>query len=258
MDLGLKGRRALVLGASQGLGAASAAALAAEGVEVVLLARSADKLQGQVQEIIAKGGKASALVADLGRVGDLQAIRNDLRGYDILVMNSPPPPPVKAGNVDRAAWVSQFEAMFLNQIELAAHIAKGMVERKWGRIVSIASTSVQEPIPGLVFSNAFRAGLNGWLKSLSDELAPHGVTVNTVAPGSFATERTHSLDAAAAKRAGRSMADVAAEGAAGIPAGRYGDPAEFGAMVAFLAGQQSAYTTGAFFRLDGGASRSGS
>ena len=258
MDLGLSGKRALVLGASQGLGAASAAALAAEGAETVLLARSNDKLATQVKDIIAKGGKASALVADLGRQADLVSIMDDPRGYDILVLTSPPPPPVKAGAVDRAAWVSQFDAMFLNQIDLAAHLAKGMAARGWGRIISIASTSVQEPIAGLVYSNALRAGLNGWLKSLSDELAGQGVTVNTVAPGAFATERTHSLDAAAAKRAGRPLADVAAEGAASIPTGRYGDPAEFGAMVAFLAGKQSAYTTGAFFRLDGGASRGSS
>ena len=258
MDLGLSGKRALVLGASQGLGAASAAALAAEGVETVLLARSGEKLSVQVSGIIAKGGKASALVADLARQADLKSIMDDPRGYDILVLNSPPPPPTKAGTVDRTAWASQFDAMFLNQIELAAHVAKGMAARGWGRIISIASTSVQEPIPGLVYSNALRAGLNGWLKSLSDELAGQGVTVNTVAPGAFATERTHSLDAAAAQRAGRALAEVAAEGAAGIPVGRYGEPAEFGAMVAFLAGKPSAYTTGAFFRLDGGASRSGS
>ena len=162
-----------------------------------------------------------------------------------------------AGAVDRVTWAQQFDAMFLNQIELTAHLAKGMTGRRWGRIVSIASTSVQEPIPGLVYSNALRAGLQGYLKSLSDEVAAQGVTVNTVAPGSFATERTHSLDAAAAQRSGRSHADIAAEGAAGIPARRYGEPAEFGAMVAFLCSQASSYTTGAFFRVDGGSSRGG-
>lgn len=258
MDLGLSGKRALVLGASQGLGAASAAALAGEGVAVTLLARNAEKLQGQMRGIAAKGGTAACLVADLFRRDDLQPVFDDGRGYDILVLNAPPPPPVQAQNVDRAAWGQQFEAMFLNQIDLAAHLAKGMAARGWGRIISIASTSVQEPIPGLVYSNALRAGLQGWLKSLADELGPKGVTVNTVAPGAFATERTHSLDAAAAKRAGRPLAEIAAEGAAGIPAGRYGDPAEFGAMVAFLASAHSTYTNGAFFRLDGGSSRSGS
>jgi 3-oxoacyl-[acyl-carrier protein] reductase len=257
MDLGISGKRALVLGASQGLGAASASALAAEGVAVTLLARSAEKLQARIAEITAKGGKASAHVADLGSAADLKQILADPLGYDILVLNSPPPPPVKAQDVDRAVWAKQFEAMFLNQIDLTAHLGRGMAARGWGRILSIASTSVQEPIPGLVYSNALRAGLQGYLKSLSDELAGQGVTVNTVAPGSFATERTSSLDAAAAKRSGRSVDEIAAEGAAGIPAGRYGDPAEFGAMIAFLSGQQSAYTTGAFFRLDGGSSRGG-
>lgn len=258
MDLGLTGKKALVLGASQGLGAACAAALAAEGAAVTLLARSKERLQERVEEIVAKGGGAVALVADLGRYGDLQPIFTDARGYDILVLNSPPPPPVRALDVDRTAWVAQFQAMFLNQIDLAAYLATGMAARNWGRIISIASTSVQEPIPGLVYSNALRAGLQGWLKSLADELGPKGVTVNTVAPGAFATERTHKLDAAAAAREQRPLAEVAAEGAAGIPVGRYGDPAELGAMVAFLASPRSAYTTGAFFRLDGGSSRGGS
>jgi 3-oxoacyl-[acyl-carrier protein] reductase len=257
MDLGIAGKRALILGASQGLGAASAAALATEGVAVTLLARSAAKLQDRVAEIAAKGGIATSLVADLTRSADLAAILGDALGYDILVLNAPPPPPVRADTVDRAVWSQQFDAMFLNQIDLTAHLVKGMTARGWGRIISIASTSVQEPIPGLVYSNALRAGLQGYLKSLSDEVAAQGVTVNTVAPGSFATERTHSLDAAAAQRSGRSHADIAAEGAAGIPARRYGEPAEFGAMVAFLCSQASAYTTGAFFRVDGGSSRGG-
>ncbi|WP_374379042.1 SDR family oxidoreductase [Dongia sp.] len=257
MDLGIAGKRALVLGASQGLGAASAAALAAEGVSVTLLARNAAKLQERVAEIAGAGGVATSLVADLTRAGDLASILGDQLGYDILVLNSPPPPPIKAGTVDRSVWSQQFEAMFLNQIELAAHLVKGMAARRWGRIVSIASTSVQEPIPGLVYSNALRAGLQGYLKSLSDEVAAQGVTVNTVAPGSFATERTHSLDAAAAKRSGKALSEIQAEGASGIPLGRYGEPAEFGAMVAFLCARQSSYTTGGFFRVDGGSSRCG-
>lgn len=253
MNLDIAGKRALILGASQGLGAASAAALAAEGVHVTLLARSAEKLQARVAEI---GANARYLVADLFSRADLDPVFAD-GGYDILVLNSPPPPPVEARAFDRAAWGRQFEAMFLNQIELAAHLGNQMAARKWGRILSIASTSVQEPIPGLVYSNAFRAALQNWLRSLADELAPHGVTVNTVAPGAFATERTSSLDAAYATRSGKSLQDVEAEGVAGIPIGRYGEAAEFGAMVAFLAGQSSAYTTGAFFRLDGGSSKGG-
>jgi 3-oxoacyl-[acyl-carrier protein] reductase len=257
MNLGINGRRALVLGASQGLGAASAAALAAEGVAVTLLARSGEKLAARVAEITGAGGSANLLVADLFDRTSLDPIFADPRGYDILVLNAPPPPPVQARNVDRIAWGRQFEAMFLNLIDLAAHLGTGMAARKWGRILSIASTSVQEPIPGLVYSNALRAALQNWLKSLADELAPMGVTVNTVAPGAFATERTSSLDAAAAHRSGKSLADIEAEGVAGIPAGRYGDAGEFGAMIAFLAGETSAYTTGAFFRLDGGSSKGG-
>lgn len=257
MNLGINGKRALVLGASQGLGAASAAALAAEGVAVTLLARSGEKLAARVAEITHAGGSANFLVADLFERKSLDPVFADPRGYDILVLNAPPPPPVDACNVDRAQWGRQFEAMFLNLIELAAHLGNGMAARKWGRILSIASTSVQEPIPGLVYSNALRAALQNWLKSLADELAPLGVTVNTVAPGAFATERTSSLDKAAATRSGKSLAEIEAEGVAGIPVGRYGAAHEFGAMIAFLAGEASAYTTGAFFRLDGGSSKGG-
>jgi 3-oxoacyl-[acyl-carrier protein] reductase len=254
MNLNIAGKRALILGASQGLGAASAAALAAEGVEVTLLARNEAKMKALVAGM---GTSASYIVADLFNRADLDPVFADARGYDILVLNAPPPPPVAAKIVDRAAWSRQFEAMFLNQIDLAAHLGQGMAARKWGRIISIASTSIQEPLAGLVYSNALRAGLQNWLKSLADELAPSGVTVNTVAPGSFATERTSSLDAAYAQRSGKALDVVKAEGVAGIPAGRYGAAEELGAMVAFLAGSQSSYTTGAYIRVDGGSSKGG-
>lgn len=255
MDLGLKGKRALVLGASQGLGAATAAALAAEGVGVTLLARNAARLNERKAEIEAKGGRAEALAIDLGDRAAMQILFNDRQGYDILVLNAPPPPPVTAAAVDRKAWVAQFESLFLNQAELAAHLGRGMAARKWGRIVSIASTSVQEPIPGLVYSNALRAGLQGWLKTLADELAPSGVTVNTVAPGSFATERTRGFDLREAERSGRKVEEIAAEGAATIPIGRYGERSELAALVAYLCGVPAAFITGAFYRIDGGATR---
>lgn len=255
MDLGLTGKRALVLGASQGLGAASAAALAAEGVAVTLLARNIALLGERKAEIEKAGGKAEILALDLGERAALQPLFDDRRGYDVLVLNSPPPPPVTAAALDRRAWATQFESLFLNQAELAAHLGRGMASRKWGRIISIASTSVQEPIPGLVYSNALRAGLQGWLKTLADELAPSGVTVNTVAPGSFATERTRGFDVREAERSGRSVEEVAAEGAKSIPAGRYGIAAELGALVAYLASQQAGFITGAFYRIDGGATR---
>ncbi len=255
MDLGLKGKRALVLGASQGLGAASAATLAAEGVAVTLLARSAARLQERVGEIAASGGTAASLAIDLGDRAAMQDLFDDTRGYDILVLNAPPPPPVTAGAVDRKAWAAQFDALFLNQAELAAHLGRGMAARHWGRIVAIASTSIQEPIAGLVYSNALRAGLQGWLKTLAGELAAGGVTVNTVAPGAFATERTRGFDEREAARTGRKIEEIAAEGAASIPASRYGEPGELAALVAFLCSRQAAYITGAFYRIDGGATR---
>ena len=255
MDLGLRTKRALVLGASQGLGAATAAALAAEGAEVTLLARNAARLAERVREIVTGGGKASSVTVDLGDRAAMQGLFDDARGFDILVLNAPPPPPVTAAVMDRKAWATQFEALFLNQAELAAHLGRGMAARGWGRIISIASTSVQEPIPGLVYSNAMRAGLQGWLKTLADELAGSGVTVNTVAPGSFATERTLGFDVREAQRSGRSVEEVAAEGAKTIPAGRYGKASELGALVAYLASSQAAFITGVFYRIDGGSTR---
>jgi len=260
MNLGINGRRALVLGASQGLGAASAKALAAEGVETFLLARNEARLMECVAEIATAGGRAHAIVADLGRRASLDGLFDGSAlgraEIDILVLNAPPPPPVTAGDFNRAQWLVQFESLFLNQADLCRHFVAGMAARGWGRIVAIASTSIIEPFAGLVYSNAIRAGLQGYLKSLADEVAGQGVTINSVAPGSFATERLRKLDEAAAAARKCPIEEIAKENAAAIPAGRYGRPEELGALVAYLCGETTAFLTGAIIRMDGGATRS--
>jgi 3-oxoacyl-[acyl-carrier protein] reductase len=186
MDLGLQGKRALVLSSSRGLGRGVAESLAAEGAEVMLTARSADRLQATADAIDAKGkGRAHAFAADLK--GETEAIHqaavDALGGVDILVANTGGPPARTALNVEPDAWTPQFEAMVVPIFKLAGLVLPGMLERRWGRILIIASSGVVQPIPNLVISNALRASLVGWSKTLASEVAKDGVTVNLVLPG---------------------------------------------------------------------------
>jgi 3-oxoacyl-[acyl-carrier protein] reductase len=259
MDLGLQGKRALVLSSSRGLGRGVAESHAAEGAEVMLTARSADRLQATADAINAKGkGRAHAFAADLK--GETEAIHqaavDALGGVDILVANTGGPPARTALNVEPDAWTPQFEAMVVPIFKLAGLVLPGMLERRWGRILTIASSGVVQPIPNLVISNALRASLVGWSKTLASEVAKDGVTVNLVLPGRIETDRVGELDAINAKAQGRTPEDVAAPARATIPAGRYGRVEEFAEVVCFLASERASYVTGSMIRVDGGAVRS--
>ena len=259
MDLGLQGKRALVLSSSRGLGRGVAESLAAEGVEVMLTARSADQLQATADSINARGrGRAHAFAADLK--GETEAIHqaavDALGGVDILVANTGGPPARTALNVEPDAWTPQFEAMVVPIFKLAGLVLPGMLERRWGRILTIASSGVVQPIPNLVISNALRASLVGWSKTLASEVAKDGVTVNLVLPGRIETDRVGELDAINAKAQGKTPEDVAAAARATIPAGRYGRVEEFAEVVCFLASERASYVTGSMIRVDGGAVRS--
>jgi 3-oxoacyl-[acyl-carrier protein] reductase len=259
MDLGLQGKRALVLSSSRGLGRGVAESLAAEGAEVMLTARSADRLQATADAINAKGkGRAHAFAADLK--GETEAIHqaavDALGGVDILVANTGGPPARTALNVEPDAWTPQFEAMVVPIFKLAGLVLPGMLERRWGRILTIASSGVVQPIPNLVISNALRASLVGWSKTLASEVAKDGVTVNLVLPGRIETDRVGELDAINAKAQGRTPEEVAAAARATIPAGRYGRVEEFAEVVCFLASERASYVTGSMIRVDGGAVRS--
>lgn len=259
MDLGLKGKRALVLSSSRGLGRGVAESLAAEGAQVLMTARSGDRLQAAVEAINARGaGRAQAFVADLGRdpKGIYDAAVERLGGVDILVANTGGPPARTALNVEPEEWAPQFEAMVLPVVTLAGLVLPGMRERRWGRILTIASSGVIQPIPNLVLSNALRSSLVGWSKTLASEVAKDGVTVNMVLPGRIETDRTGELDAANAKAQGRTPEEVAAASRAGIPANRYGRVEEFADVVCFLASERASYVTGSLVRVDGGAVRS--
>lgn len=259
MDLGLSGKRALVLSSSRGLGRGIAESLAAEGAQVMMTARSADRLQAAADAINAKGpGRAVTYVGELGP--NVQAIykaaMEQLGGIDILVANTGGPPAGAALNVEPDKWTPQFEAMVVPVFRLAGLVLPQMRERGWGRILAVTSTGVVQPIPNLVISNALRSSIVGWSKTLASEVAAQGITVNVVLPGRIETDRIGELDQANAKAQSKSVEEISTAARATIPAGRYGRVQEFADVVCFLASERASYVTGTLTRVDGGAVRS--
>lgn len=256
MNLSLENRTALVCGGSSGLGFGVALALAKEGVRVCLLARNPAKLELAVERIRQAGGDAQAIVADLNDSAALdtaiQQVRASIGDPDILVTNNAGPPPADATDFNPRLWHEQLDAMLLCAMTLANAFLPAMRQRRFGRILMISSTSVTEPIPGLVLSSALRAALANWGKTLAAEVAADGVTVNTLMPGMFWTERTESLIHRTAEKTATPMATLVAQEQAAIPLGRYGRTEEFGAVAAFLASPLAGYVTGALIPVDGG------
>jgi 3-oxoacyl-[acyl-carrier protein] reductase len=256
MDLGLKGKTALVLGAGGGLGGAIAATLAREGAKVALGDIDQAALARVKETIIAEGGVAHALAFDLSDLAGIDArvaeIEAALGPVDVLVNNTGGPPPTPASGQDPALWAKSFEQMVLSVIALTDRVLPGMRARKWGRIITSTSSGVVAPIPNLAISNALRLSLVGWSKTLAREVARDGITANIVLPGRIATDRIRFLDAKKAEREGRTVEEVAAESTGSIPVGRYGEPQEYANVVAFLAGAPSSYVTGSVIRVDGG------
>ncbi|MFK8251889.1 SDR family oxidoreductase [Ancylobacter terrae] len=256
MDLELNGRTALVLGAGGGLGRAIARTLAGEGAKLALADIDAGALAATQADIDAAGGVALPLTWNLADIdaceGHVAAIEAALGPVDILVNNTGGPPPSTAHGVAPAEWDKHFRAMVLSVIHLTDRVLPGMRARKWGRIITSTSSGVVAPIPNLGVSNALRASLVGWSKTLAREVAADGVTANIILPGRIATARIRFLDEQKAKREGRPVEEVIAESTAAIPAGRYGKPEEYADAVAFLASARAAYITGSVIRVDGG------
>jgi len=256
MDLELNNRHALVTGASRGLGRAIASALAAEGAEVAAVARNLERLNELVAATPAGRGTITARACDLADASAIGSLGPLLEQADILVLNTGGPPPGTAAGTSDALWSRQFEAMFLSAVRLTRLALPGMRKRGFGRILAVVSSGVIQPIPNLAVSNALRSALVGWAKTLAGEVASDGITVNCVAPGRIATDRVAELDQGRAQREGIDVGQVEKESRAVIPAGRYGDAAEFASVAAFLASPRASYMTGGVIRVDGGMIRS--
>ena len=254
MDLGIKGRKAIVCAASKGLGRACATALAREGVELVITARTAETLEATAEEIRrATGARVTAVPGDISTEAGRAAALAACPAPDILVNNAGGPPPGDFRDWDRDAWIRAIDANMLAPIFMIRAVVDGMAERRFGRIVNITSASVKSPIPQLGMSNGARAGLTGFVAGLARQVAKHNVTINNLLPGPFLTDRLRSGAAHLAQRNNRSVEEELALRGSENPTGRVGDPAEFGEACAFLCAASSGYIVGHNLLLDGGA-----
>jgi len=257
MDLGLRGKVAMVAAASQGLGKAVALGFAREGANLALCARNQAALEAVAAEARRYGVDALAVPADVTRAEDIakfveKAVAH-FGGIDILVTNAGGPP---AGTfqdfADDAPWQAAFELTLLSAVRLIRGVLPSMRARGGGAIIVMTSSSIKVPIPNLILSNVFRAGVAALAKTLAEELAPYNIRVNNVLPGRIATERLLYLDQVNAERAGVSVEEIRQRTIAQIPLGRYGDPEEFANAVVFLASERASYITGASLQVDGG------
>ncbi len=257
MSADLAGRRALVLGGSAGLGFASATALAEAGAQVLVTSRDVGRAHDAAARL--PGGGHVGLVVDLAAPEDaptgVHAFLVDLADHttvDVLVLNAGGPPPARAIDIEPADAVAALQPLLLAQISVVRAVLPAMITAGWGRIVAIGSSGVQQPIPTLALSNLARSALAAYLKSLAADVASRGVTVNLVLPGRISTGRVAALDAARAQSTSTTVDQIQAASRATIPAGRYGDPAEFAAAVKFLCSPDASYITGVQLRADGG------
>jgi len=259
MDLGLKGRVALVMGASQGLGEAAARQLAAEGAHVVLVARRIEALNTVKADIESRGGSAEIHCCDLFDAASRKTLCervSEMPRLDVLVANSGGPAPGMAPGIDSNVWSSEFDAMVLGLIEVMDAAVVRMKDAGFGRILVIGSSGIVIPIPKLAVSNTLRSAVGAYVKTLAEQVASFGVTCNMVLPGRVETPRTGAIDRATANALGVTEEEARRQSMATIPAGRYGRPEEFAAVVTFLASEQAGYVTGSQIRVDGGAIRS--
>ena len=257
MDLGLQGKRALVMGSTRGIGRVIAAGLASEGAAVAVCGRDIANAEAAAKDI---GDGARGYCLDLSEDATvaalISALENDPGGLDMIVCNGGGPPPGNIADVTPESWMTQFQTMFVNQIHIVNAFLPGMRDRGWGRILVLSSSAVVQPIEKLGLSSTIRAGQRGWAKTLSNEVALDGVTVNTLLPGRIHTARVDQINEAAAERHGKPVAEIVAASHAAIPMGRYGTVEECADVAVFLLSDRAGYMTGAVTLVDGGMIRS--
>ena len=258
MNLGLKGKRAIVMAASRGLGYACAVGLAREGCDLVICSRDQKRIEAAGESIrLETGARVKTLVADVSSAVEakrlVEAAVSEYRGLEIVVHNAGGPPAGETLAMSEEQWQKAFEQNLLSFTRIVGAAAPQMAKAGYGRVLTIASSSIKQPIPNLALSNALRAGVWGTAKTLSRELAPQGILVNVIAPGRIDTERIAELDQANAQRSGKSMDDVRKASVASIPLGRLGRPEELANLVVFLASQAASYITGQAITVDGAA-----
>ncbi|WP_319544711.1 SDR family oxidoreductase [Ruegeria conchae] len=253
MDLGIRGKRALVCASSKGLGLGCAEALAEAGVDLVMNARGSEALEAEATRLRSSYGVAVQTVACDVTISEGQAeVINAAQGVDILVTNAGGPPPGMWSDWERDDFIKALDANMLTPIAFMKALLPGMMDKGWGRVVNITSQSVRAPIAVLGLSNAARTGLTGYVAGTSRQVAPHGVTINNLLPGIHATDRADALDGGVSAQKGISIDDARAERAATIPVRRYGTREEFGATCAFLCSQHAGFIVGQNILLDGG------
>ena len=257
MELGLHGKVALVAASSQGLGRAIATELATEGASLVMNARGEGRLRETASGIAAASGvRVVPVSGDVSRTDDvarLAAAALDAFGrVDVLVTNSGGPPPGTFESTSAEAWKAAADVLLTSAVELIRPVLPGRKERRFGRILNITSITVKQPVENLILSNALRAAVTGMAKTLANEVAPFGITVNNLLPGYTRTERLVALAEAHARRSGTPVEEWSARLIRDIPAGRLGDPRELAALAAFLASERAGYITGQSIAVDGG------
>lgn len=261
MDLGLRGKVALVAASSKGLGRAIAEELAAEGAHLVMCARGKETLEQTAQSIRETTGvKVTTVAADVSNTADAsrvaKAALDGLGRVDILVTNSGGPPSGPFENLTPEMWDAATSLLLRSAVELTRAVLPGMKERRWGRILNVTSIAAKQPIEGLMLSNSLRAAVIGFARTLASEVAPFNVTVNNLLPGYTRTDRVQELARAAGGKGGSSSTDIVSKWEKEIPMGRLGEPREFAALAAFLASERASYITGTSIAVDGGWIRS--
>src|ERR671936_859178 len=259
MDLGLRGKTAIVAAASKGLGKGVARVLAAEGANVVMFSRNPAAIEAAAKEVrasAADGARVVGLTADVTRLTDLErVVKNTIDAFDsisVVFNNAGGPKPGVFDTLTDEDWYTAVDLNLMSAIRLTRLCLPHMRHHRWGRVIVSTSSSVKQNIPNLMLSNAVRSATTAWAKTLSDQVGPHGITVNCLAPGRIDTERVRQIDKDVAQREGRTRDEVERDSMDRIPIRRYGRPDEFGAAAAFLASAPAAYITGVTLLVDGG------